>query len=440
MGRQKSLAIAVMQRNRTSPFAAATLALLVMTVLLVFATPALSQRKARPAPVASSTTAPAAPARNDLDELHQAKLDAAIAEAKAEVIGANNSTMGVLVTAITGASAVFTTLLLGGFAFATYRQAASAAAAAAQKEIRDARTEIDTLLTTARSAVEAIKGNAQTAFELTAGLEVRVNSPPTANPEPLPPSEKTELANAVAAAEATPRAQRTAQQFRQLMFAAEQAGDWRAYREQAEGMAFLFVDSPDDLAFALFGRAFASQQLGDLVAAANGYADYLERCPNDATDYLAGAYSNWGAALSGQAKTTSGPDADALFVQACEKTAEAVRIRPDMPGAFNNWGTALCDQAKTKTGADADGLFAQAGEKYAEADAILPGWASYNRACLAALRNDPQQAAQLLRIAKATAVNYPDCPHILQDSDFDSVRDDPIFQAALADIGCISRS
>jgi hypothetical protein len=96
MSRRKSLAIVVMQRTRTSNFSAPTLALLVMALLVVLATPALCQEKARPAPSAPAATAPTAPARNDVDELHQAKLDAAIAEAKAEVIGANNSTMGVL--------------------------------------------------------------------------------------------------------------------------------------------------------------------------------------------------------------------------------------------------------------------------------------------------------------------------------------------------------
>jgi cytochrome c-type biogenesis protein CcmH/NrfG len=372
--------VVAMQRIRTRHFAAATLAVLFLAFVLLF--PALAQNQTKKG---AATPPPPTPVEITLDELQQAKLDAEIAQAKAEVIGANNSTMGVLVTGITG----FTTLLLGGFAFATYKQAASAA----RDEIRAAKDQVDALLSTARaaaddavaarveiadllaaskSAVDAIEANEQRADAITDSLEARINSPPTAEPEPLPAGEQTELNAAVEAAEATPRAQRSAQQFRQLMFAAEQAGDWRAYREQAEGMAYLFADKPNALAFALFGRAFASQQLGDLIAAATGYADYLDRCPNESAANRATAFNNWGTALYGQAKTKSGADADALFALAGEKYAEAVRIKPDMDVAFNNWGAALADRAKTKSGADADALFALAGEKYAEAVRIKP--------------------------------------------------------------------
>ena len=490
MGRQKPLAIVVMQRIRTSHFAAATLALLVMLFVLGFASPALSMPGPGAVPAESMAgsgavpTTPPAPIQITRDELQQAKLDVAIAQAKAEVVGANNSTMGVIVTAITGFGAVFTTILLGSFAFATYRQsaiaAASAAAAAAKTEIHGVRAEFDILLATAQSAVESIQSNQQVAAALTANLQAHVNSTPTADPEPLPADEEAELAAAVAAAKATPPAQRTAQQFRQLMLAAKQAGDWPAYREQAGAMAYLFADAPDDLAFAMFGRAFASGQLDDHIAAAAGYADYLAKCPDDIPARRAAAFYNWGSALSAQARASTGAAADALWALAVEKYAEAVRIKPDMHEAFTNWGIALSKQAqastgaaadalwalaiekyaeavrikpdkheaftnwgnalsaqaKTKSGAEADQLFAQAGEKYAAAEAILPGLATYNLACLAALSSDAEQAAELLRIAKTANVNCPDCAHIAADSDFDAVRNHPAFQAVLADIGC----
>ena len=43
-----------------------------------------------------------------------------------------------------------------------------------------------------------------------------------------------------------------------------------------------------------------------------------------------------------------------------------------MHEALYNWGTALSDQAATKAGEEADRLYAQAGEKYAAARAIRP--------------------------------------------------------------------
>jgi MinD-like ATPase involved in chromosome partitioning or flagellar assembly len=80
----------------------------------------------------------------------------------------------------------------------------------------------------------------------------------------------------------------------------------------------------------------------------------------------------WATALSAQAKTKTGAEADELFAQASEKYAAALRIKPDLHEALNNWGNALSDQAKTKTGAEADELFAQAYEKYAAALRIKP--------------------------------------------------------------------
>ena len=80
----------------------------------------------------------------------------------------------------------------------------------------------------------------------------------------------------------------------------------------------------------------------------------------------------WGNALSEQAKTRSGPEADALFQQAYEKYAEALQIKPDMHAALSNWGVALTDQAKTKSGLEADVLFSQACDKYSDALRIEP--------------------------------------------------------------------
>ncbi|MCJ7751180.1 MAG: hypothetical protein MUQ65_08810 [Armatimonadetes bacterium] len=84
------------------------------------------------------------------------------------------------------------------------------------------------------------------------------------------------------------------------------------------------------------------------------------------------ALNNWGNALSAQAKTEPGAEADALFQQAYEKYARAVEIKPDYHQAWNNWGNALSDQARTKEGPDGNALRQQAGEKYARALEIAP--------------------------------------------------------------------
>ena len=84
------------------------------------------------------------------------------------------------------------------------------------------------------------------------------------------------------------------------------------------------------------------------------------------------ALDNWGLALSEQAETKSGDDADRLFNLAGEKYKAALNVKSDKHEALYNWGTALLHQAKTKSGDDADRLFALAGKKYEAALNIKP--------------------------------------------------------------------
>ena len=70
--------------------------------------------------------------------------------------------------------------------------------------------------------------------------------------------------------------------------------------------------------------------------------------------------------------TNSGAEADALFKDATEKYAAALKINPDLHEALNNWGVALAARARTKSGAEADALFKDASENYAAALKIKP--------------------------------------------------------------------
>ena len=143
--------------------------------------------------------------------------------------------------------------------------------------------------------------------------------------------------------------------------------------------------------------------------------------------------NNWGIALSDQAKTKSGAEADALFAQAGEKYAEALRIKPDKHGALNNWGLALSDQAKTRSGAEAEALFERAGEKYAEALRIKPGYRSalFNMACLFALRGDIDNS---LRWLQKWAEGNPEAmkSKVETNSDFNDIRENEQFQEFVA--------
>ncbi|MBL8658784.1 MAG: hypothetical protein JNM75_03395 [Rhodospirillales bacterium] len=84
------------------------------------------------------------------------------------------------------------------------------------------------------------------------------------------------------------------------------------------------------------------------------------------------AFNNWGAALAAWARATTGEAAEALYREAGETYAEAVRIKPDMHEAFYNWGSMLADRARATSGEAAEALYREAGETYAEAVRIKP--------------------------------------------------------------------
>ncbi|MBI3923321.1 MAG: hypothetical protein HY318_18010, partial [Armatimonadetes bacterium] len=92
----------------------------------------------------------------------------------------------------------------------------------------------------------------------------------------------------------------------------------------------------------------------------------------DMQDTLVWSYVMQGNALSDQAETKQGAEADRLFVEACQMYAAAVKIKPDYHDAVNNWGFALSSQAETKEGAEADRLFGEAYQKYGKALEIKP--------------------------------------------------------------------
>ncbi|HEX7471043.1 MAG TPA: hypothetical protein VF437_09980, partial [Verrucomicrobiae bacterium] len=147
---------------------------------------------------------------------------------------------------------------------------------------------------------------------------------------------------------------------------------------------------------------------------------------------LNGAFSNWGNALSAQAKLKGNtPEADRLFAEATQKFAEAVRLKPDLHEAFSNWGNALSAQAKLKGNTpEADRLFAEATQKYAEAVRLKPDdeSAHFNLACLAALLGQVRKCCESLAKWKQYKP-YPKKSDLDLDADFDRVRNAPEFQA-----------
>ncbi len=120
--------------------------------------------------------------------------------------------------------------------------------------------------------------------------------------------------------------------------------------------------------------SWANIMLGNLDSEAANFADAYEKyaAALDIKPDTHEALYNWGIALSNQAETKSGEDADILFTEAYKKYEAALNIKPDKHEAFSNWGAALSHQAETKSGEEAENLFAEAYVKYGAALDIKP--------------------------------------------------------------------
>jgi len=94
-------------------------------------------------------------------------------------------------------------------------------------------------------------------------------------------------------------------------------------------------------------------------------------------------------------------------------------------------GNALSDQAKTKAGAEADRLFAEAEKRLSRAELLAPSSAAYNLACLAAIRGLLDEARSWLSKAREGG-KLPPPTHLQQDTDLDNVRDTTWFCEFLA--------
>ena len=194
----------------------------------------------------------------------------------------------------------------------------------------------------------------------------------------------------------------------------------------------------------------AEAQAWALVKQANQLGDdALTKPPADADPLFVQAYDKyaaalkikpdlhdalyaWGITLSDQAKTKSGKEADDLFALAFAKYEAALKIKPDMHEALYNWGAVLSSQAAAKSTSDAKNLLAQAEEKLLAAERLSPGCAAYNLACVAARRSQPDACREWLEKSRQ-AGKLPSPSLLRTDPDLQSMRTHPWFADFLAD-------
>jgi len=111
----------------------------------------------------------------------------------------------------------------------------------------------------------------------------------------------------------------------------------------------------------------------------------------------------------------------------------ALKIQPDKHEALNNWGNALSAQAQTKSGEEADALFARAFEKCSAAESLAPGHAAYNLACICSVRNDEDGCRKWLQVSRSHD-QLPARDHLANDPDLENVRSAGWFEEFIAGV------
>ncbi|MDD2724298.1 MAG: hypothetical protein PHH59_09795 [Methylovulum sp.] len=152
----------------------------------------------------------------------------------------------------------------------------------------------------------------------------------------------------------------------------------------------------------------------------SAYAGYAEVLLDD--PIRADALYNWGFALLHQAKTKEGGLAASIYQDAINKFAFCLLINPDYLGAAINGGVAYMDLARLQGVEPIDALYELAKQHFETANRIQAGTASYNLACIAALRTDFDACLKALENSRSRG-SLPELSDILHDPDLDNVKE-----------------
>ena len=130
---------------------------------------------------------------------------------------------------------------------------------------------------------------------------------------------------------------------------------------------------------------------------------------------------NWGFALLHQAKTKSGDEAIKLYEQAIAKFSFCQTVNPSSIGSAIDSGVAYMDLARIKGVNPSDSLYELAEQQFNRANSIQKGTASYNLACIFALRNDEEACLNALEDSRNHG-SLPAKDDILTDPDLENVK------------------
>lgn len=143
------------------------------------------------------------------------------------------------------------------------------------------------------------------------------------------------------------------------------------------------------------------------------------------------ALYEWGFALFNHAKTKSANEAIKLYQDAIAKFSFCLLLNPDYLGAALNGGVACMDLARLKQVGSQDDLYEMAKESFEKANRIQVGSASYNLACIHALRNEKDESFKALQYSEEKGF-LPDVADIQNDPDLGNIQQEQWFLEFIA--------
>jgi tetratricopeptide (TPR) repeat protein len=149
------------------------------------------------------------------------------------------------------------------------------------------------------------------------------------------------------------------------------------------------------------------------------YQDYAEVVANE--PLIAEALYNWGLALLHQARAKSGELAANIYQDAIAKFSFCLTIEQAYLAAALDGGFAYMELARIKRVKPDDSLYEMAKSYFEKANSIQAGAASYNLACIYALRNEKEACHNALEVSKNKGY-LPIAADILADPDLESIR------------------
>lgn len=154
------------------------------------------------------------------------------------------------------------------------------------------------------------------------------------------------------------------------------------------------------------------------------YEDYADIVHDD--PLRAEALYFWGHALLHQAKTKTGEEAIKLYRDAILKFAFCLTLEPNYLAAAIDGGVCYMEMARLDGAAKDSELYAKAVQEFERANSIQAGAASYNLACIHALRGENEDCLKALENARDKG-SLPDTQDILNDPDMAGVLDQAWF-------------